>query len=51
MLNKDFTGLSFGTISSLGSNGAVIHYQPENRTNKELNDNDIYLHDSEGQYK
>ena len=51
MLNKDFKGLSFGTISSLGSNGAVIHYQPEKRTNKELNDNDIYLLDSGGQYK
>ena len=28
-----------------------IHYQPEKRTNKELKDNDIYLHDSGGQYK
>ena len=41
--NKDFKGLSFGTISSLGSNGAVIHYQPEKETDKDLSDNDIYL--------
>ena len=51
MRNKDFKGLSFGTISSLGSNGAVIHYQPEKETNKDLSDNDIYLLDSGGQYK
>ena len=49
--NKDFKGLSFGTISSLGSNGAVIHYQPEKETDKDLSDNDIYLLDSGGQYK
>ena len=49
--NSNFKGLSFGTISSLGSNGAIIHYQPKKETNKNWHENDIYLLDSGGQYK
>lgn len=48
---KDFVGLSFETISSTGSNGAIIHYKPEPETCKIIDPNLIYLCDSGGQYK
>jgi len=41
---------SFDSISSIGSNGAVIHYKPEEDTAKPLNADEIYLLDSGGQY-
>ena len=43
-------GPSFDTISSIGANGAVIHYKPEAGTCKKLNRDEIYLLDSGGQY-
>ena len=43
-------GPSFDTISSIGANGAVIHYKPEEGTALKLNNNEIYLLDSGGQY-
>lgn len=43
-------GLSFDTISSSGSNGAVIHYAPSNLTDKKITTDDVYLLDSGGQY-
>ncbi|XP_062613274.1 LOW QUALITY PROTEIN: xaa-Pro aminopeptidase 1-like [Saccostrea cucullata] len=43
-------GLSFDTISSSGSNGAVIHYAPTNLTDKEITTTEMYLLDSGGQY-
>jgi len=43
-------GPSFNTISSSGPNGAVIHYKPEKDTALTLNDKEIYLLDSGGQY-
>lgn len=43
-------GPSFDTISSIGANGAVIHYKPEEGTSLKLNNNEIYLLDSGGQY-
>lgn len=43
-------GLSFETISSSGSNGAIIHYAPSNLTDKEITTDDVYLLDSGGQY-
>lgn len=43
-------GPSFDTISSIGPNGAVIHYKPEEGTCLSLNNNEIYLLDSGGQY-
>ncbi|XP_061176381.1 xaa-Pro aminopeptidase ApepP-like [Saccostrea echinata] len=43
-------GLSFDTISSSGSNGAVIHYTPSNLTDKEITTTEMYLLDSGGQY-
>ncbi len=41
---------SFGTISSFGSNGAIIHYQASKKTNKKFAKNSLYLVDSGGQY-
>ena len=41
---------SFDSISSIGANGAVIHYKPEEHTGKPLNTREIYLLDSGGQY-
>lgn len=41
---------SFDSISSIGSNGAVIHYKPEEATAKPLNNDEIYLLDSGSQY-
>lgn len=43
-------GPSFESISSSGSNGAVIHYTPSNLTDKEITTDEIYLLDSGGQY-
>ena len=43
-------GPSFQTISSIGPNGAIIHYEPEEATALKLNNNEIYLLDSGGQY-
>ena len=41
-------GPSFPSISSIGANGAVIHYKPEKDTAIKLNNNEIYLLDSGG---
>lgn len=52
-LRKDgehHVGPSFDTISSIGPNGAVIHYKPEEDTCLKLNNDEIYLLDSGGQY-
>lgn len=43
-------GPSFDTISSIGPNGAVIHYKPEKETALKMNNKEIYLLDSGGQY-
>jgi len=43
-------GPSFDTISSIGANGAVIHYKPEENDCLDLNRDEIYLLDSGGQY-
>ncbi|GAM28212.1 hypothetical protein SAMD00019534_113880, partial [Acytostelium subglobosum LB1] len=47
---KDFVSLSFASISSIGSNGAIIHYKPEEDTCKKIT-KEVYLIDSGGQYK
>ncbi|KAK9136390.1 hypothetical protein Syun_015720 [Stephania yunnanensis] len=46
-----FKGLSFPTISSVGPNAAIIHYQPESSTCSELDPDSIYLFDSGAQYQ
>ena len=45
-----FVSLSFATISSIGSNGAIIHYKPSEDTCKTINDRELILLDSGGQY-
>jgi len=45
-----YKGPSFSSISSIGANGAVIHYEPTKESAKALNNNEIYLLDSGGQY-
>ncbi|XP_078155158.1 aminopeptidase P1 isoform X1 [Carex rostrata] len=47
---EHFKGLSFPTISSVGSNAAIIHYGPEPNTCAELDPDKIYLFDSGAQY-
>jgi len=46
-LNK---GLSFSTISSIGANGAIVHYRPIEGKCAKINTNEVYLLDSGGQY-
>lgn len=41
-----YVGPSFDTISSIGPNGAVIHYSPEELTALKMNPAQIYLLDS-----
>ena len=48
--NKDFKYPSFNTISGFKSNGAIIHYCANKKTNKEFTGNSLYLVDSGGQY-
>lgn len=43
-------GLSFGSISSVGANAAIIHYKPEESTAAEIVTDKIYLLDSGGHY-
>ena len=43
-------GPSFKTISSIGPNGAIIHYKPAEATALKLNNDEIYLLDSGAQY-
>ncbi|XP_023003082.1 probable Xaa-Pro aminopeptidase P [Cucurbita maxima] len=47
---EHFRGLSFPTISSVGSNAAIIHYGPQAETCAELDPESIYLFDSGAQY-
>lgn len=45
-----FVGNSFPTISSVGSNAAIIHYRPEPGKCKQLTKDQVYLCDTGGQY-
>jgi len=47
---QDNKGVSFGTISAFGSNGAIIHYAPTNITDAKIDRSNLYLVDSGGQY-
>nr|XP_002736408.1 PREDICTED: xaa-Pro aminopeptidase 1-like [Saccoglossus kowalevskii] len=47
----DYVSLSFATISSIGSNGAIIHYKPTEESDTLINCNEVYLCDSGAQYK
>jgi len=48
-LHKSFFFPSFPTISAIGANGSIIHYNPRNNP-KKLLPNQLYLCDSGGQY-
>uniref|UniRef100_A0A915I2C5 Uncharacterized protein n=1 Tax=Romanomermis culicivorax TaxID=13658 RepID=A0A915I2C5_ROMCU len=48
---QDFMGLSFDTISAVGSNSAIIHYKPTVESNTELSRGQLYLVDSGSQFK
>ena len=50
-LNKDYLFPSFNTIAGTGSNGAIIHYKVNKKTNKIIKKKHIFLCDSGGQYK
>ncbi|KAL5987100.1 hypothetical protein ACLOJK_041096 [Asimina triloba] len=46
---EHFKGLSFPTISSVGPNAAIIHYEPDAESCSELDADKIYLFDSGAQ--
>ncbi|ODV93735.1 hypothetical protein PACTADRAFT_51492 [Pachysolen tannophilus NRRL Y-2460] len=46
----DFVGLSFETISSTGSNAAIIHYAPKKDNCSVIDPSKIYLNDSGSQF-
>jgi Xaa-Pro aminopeptidase len=48
--NQNFLYPSFASISGFASNGAVIHYRANSKTNKKISGNSLYLIDSGGQY-
>lgn len=45
-----FYSESFATIAASGSNGAIVHYQPNENTNCSLEENQLLLIDSGAQY-
>ena len=49
--NKNYLYPSFNTIAGSGSNGAIIHYRSNKNTNRKLNQKELLLVDSGGQYK
>lgn len=48
--HADFLYPSFASISSFASNGAIIHYHANHKTNKKITGDSLYLIDSGGQY-
>jgi len=48
--SPDFIYPSFGTICGFNANGAIIHYQANANTNKNVTSNGLLLVDSGGQY-
>lgn len=48
--NKNYLYPSFNTISGFGGNGAIVHYRSNNKSNKEIKGNNLYLLDSGSQY-
>jgi Xaa-Pro aminopeptidase len=47
----DFVSLSFTTISAVGSNAAIIHYEPSAETDRPITMDQLYLLDSGAQYR
>ena len=50
-MNKDYLFPSFNTIAGTGSNGAIVHYRATKKNTKKVNQKDIFLCDSGGQYR
>lgn len=48
--HADCVGLSFNTISGFADHGAIIHYSATEASNKVVDDSNLYLVDSGGQY-
>ncbi len=49
--NKKYLYPSFNTIAGTGGNGAIVHYRAKKENTKIINNEDIFLCDSGGQYK
>jgi Xaa-Pro aminopeptidase len=49
--SKDYIEPSFPTISGSGPNGAIVHYRVSEKTNRRLDQNNLLLVDSGGQYR
>ena len=49
--NKDYLYPSFDTIAGSGKNGAIVHYRANKKNYKIIDNKDIFLCDSGGQYK
>lgn len=47
---QGFLDVSFPTIAGFGSNGAIIHYNPSQDECGEINNKEVFLLDSGGQY-
>lgn len=47
---EGFVGDSFETISASGPNGAIIHYKPQEDTDRPLGKKEMYLLDSGAQF-
>ena len=50
-MNKNFLYPSFDTIAGSGKNGAIVHYRAKKENCRSINNKDIFLCDSGGQYK
>ncbi len=50
-MNKNFLYPSFDTIAGSGKNGAIVHYRAKKENCKIIQNKDIFLCDSGGQYK
>ena len=48
--SEKFFSLSFPTIAGTGSNGAIVHYRANKKTNKTIKTSDLFLVDSGAQY-
>ena len=48
---EHFVGLSFPSISSVGSHGAIMHYRPSPETDRPISRSELYLLDSGAQYR
>ena len=50
-MSKNFLYPSFDTIAGSGKNGAIVHYRAKKENCRKINNKDIFLCDSGGQYK